>query len=83
MLEQIQSFALTLGLNTPLKRFAVLSVLSGGALVITKPRVFFDEEGIQRPFSLMKEDEKSGVEGTPIPWWLAAGLSGFVLANVI
>lgn len=83
MVEQIQNFALSIGLDTPLKRAAVFTVVGAGALVLTKPAVFFDANGVQRPIAILKQQEAGGVEPAVVPWWLAAVVGGFVLANVI
>lgn len=52
------------GMDTPLKRFVVLTSLGLGAEFFTKPKYAFDEKGNLRPLAIMSSEP--GATYTPI-----------------
>jgi len=79
-----QHALIALGLNTPLRRFAGFTLLSGVLLYAIRPRPFFTADGSARPWSLLTLGKKSGaVESTVVPWYFVPLFIGFLGASFL
>lgn len=72
-----EQFFMSVGLDSPVKRFAAGSVAVGGALVTLQPEMMFSG-GSPRPWSIVSQD----AEATPIPWWLVAVGAGAAIGTL-
>ena len=68
-----------LGLRTPLERAVAMAVGSSTALWAVRPSVMFFPDGTPRGFAGLGVGHPSG---TPVPWWLEAGLLAFLAAGI-
>lgn len=69
----------SLGLGTPLGRFAAIGSLAASALLISRPAFAFDDSG-PRPWSV---SSPANTRRTPIPWWMPAFAAGLVSATFL
>jgi hypothetical protein len=82
-LGRLQTALSALGMGSPLGRFIGFSIITGGAIYLAKPSVFF-VDGSAKPWSLLTLGKPSGgVKSTAVPWYLVALLVGFVGATFI
>lgn len=63
--DVIEAPFVAFGLNTGLKRFAFVSLLTSIALWQFQPVAFFDEKGNPRPWSILKPDDENAI---PLDW---------------
>jgi hypothetical protein len=69
----------SLGLATPLARFAAMSSLTATAIMLIKPSFAFTESGA-RPWRVSNPGNPAA---TSVPWWLPAFGVGFISATFL
>ena len=79
IIDPIEQSLASVGIRSANQTGLLVGAAAAGGLWIYQPQSMFIG-GKPRPWSLFAD---AGSEGTPVPWWLAAGVAGWTISLVI